>query len=112
MSEVTQEEALHQADVLVGQALRETEARCAVLGQYIHDCSSTGSASAYCNAAVRELRALQSRRSELLRRRSLIQQALDCAVGESPAKVPLQPPPDRTVRRARQQVQIRARRRS
>jgi hypothetical protein len=111
MSEVTQEEALHQADVLVGQALRETEARCAVLGQYISDCDSAGSATAGHSAAVRELRALQSRRSGLLRRRSLIQQALDCAVGECPAKVPLQPPPDRAVRRARQQVQIRARRR-
>jgi hypothetical protein len=35
MSEITQEEALRLADDLVGQALKETEARCAVLAQFI-----------------------------------------------------------------------------
>lgn len=43
MSEITQEEALRQADALVGQALRETEARCTLLGQYINDCDNNGS---------------------------------------------------------------------
>ena len=32
MSEITQEEALRLADALVEQALKETEARCSVLG--------------------------------------------------------------------------------
>jgi hypothetical protein len=112
MSEITQEDALRQADALAGQALRETEARCAVLGRYISDCDRAGSAGAGWSAALRELDALQANRRGLLRRRSLIQEALDCAVGERPVQVPLQPPPDRTVRRAQQQVQIRARRRS
>jgi hypothetical protein len=31
MSEITQEEALRLAEALVGQALKETEARCSVL---------------------------------------------------------------------------------
>ena len=48
MSEMTQEEALGQADALVGQALRETEARCAVLGQYINHCDRQGSKTAAC----------------------------------------------------------------
>ena len=112
MSEMTQEEALHQAAALVGRALREAEARCAVLGQYVHDCGAAGPAAAGWSAAVRELRALQSRRSGLLHRRSLIQQALDCAVGECPAKAPLPPPPARTAVRVQRQVQLRARRRS
>lgn len=112
MSEMTQEDALHQADALVGEALRETETRCAVLGQYINDCESTGSTSAAWHEAVRELSTLHGRRSGLIRRRSLIQQALDCAVGESPAQAPLLPPPNRAVRRTQQQVQLRARRRS
>jgi hypothetical protein len=36
MGEITHEEALRQADALVGQALKEAEARCAVLAQYIN----------------------------------------------------------------------------
>jgi hypothetical protein len=110
MSEMTHEEALRQADALVGQALRETEARCAVLGQYINDYDSRGSTSAPVEA-VRELRALQDHRSGLVRRQSLIRQALDCPVGERPAKAALTPAPARSGVRAQQQVQIRARRR-
>lgn len=112
MSEITQEEALRQADALVGQALRETEARCAVLGQYINDCDNNGSKTAAWSEALRELHALHGYRSGLMRRHSLIQQALDCRMGECPTKVPLLPPPNRTARRTQQQVQIRARRRS
>ncbi|HEY7429146.1 MAG TPA: hypothetical protein VH641_00270 [Streptosporangiaceae bacterium] len=52
MSEMTQEEALRQADALVGQAVRETEARCAVLGQYINDCDNTGSKTAAWSEAA------------------------------------------------------------
>jgi hypothetical protein len=109
--EITQEEALRQADALVGQALREVEARCAVLGQYINDCENKGSRTAAWSEALRELHALHNYRSGLMRRRSLIQQALECPVGECPAKVPLLPQPNRTVLRTQQQVQIRARRR-
>lgn len=112
MSEMTQEEVLRQADALAGQALREAEARCAVLGQYIGDCDSTGSVTAGWSAALRELRALQDYRRGLVRRRDLIQQALDCPVGERPATMALQPPPDRTARQSQQRVQIRARHRS
>jgi hypothetical protein len=111
MSEMTQEEALRQADALVGRALSETEARCAVLGQYIGDCESAGARTAGWSEAVSELSALHGRRRGLLRRRSLIQQALDCPVGERPANAPLAPPPSRTAVRTQQQVQIRARRR-
>ncbi len=46
MSEITQEEALRQADMLLRHALTEAEARCGVLGQYINDCESTGSRTA------------------------------------------------------------------
>jgi hypothetical protein len=112
MSEVTQEEALRQAGALVGQALRETEARCRVLGQYINDCDGKGSRAAALSEALRELHALHGYRSRLMRRHSLIQQALDCLVGECPAKAPLAPPPDRAERRTQQQVQIQVRRRS
>ncbi len=111
MSEMTQEEALRLADALVGQALKEAEARCSVLAQFIGECDRAGSRTSAWSEALRELDALHRRRSGLVRRRSLIQQALECPVGESPAKVPLSPPPDRTVRRTRQQVQVRARRR-
>lgn len=111
MSEMTQEEALRQADALVGQALRETEARCAVLGQYINDCDNTGSKTAAWSDALRELHALHGCRRGLMRRQSLIQQALDCPVGECPPRAPLSPPPDRAVLRTQQQVQIRVRRR-
>jgi hypothetical protein len=111
MSEMTQEEALRQADALVGHALKETEARCAVLAQYIGDCDSNRSRTAAWSEALRELHALHDHRRGLLRRRSLIQQALDCPVGENPAKVPLEPPPNRAVGRTQHQVQIRAQRR-
>jgi len=111
MSELTQEEALRQADALAGQALSETEARCGVLGQYINDCEKNGSKTAAWTEALRELHVLHARRSALMARRSLIQQALDCPVNEAPAKSPLIRP-DRPVVRTRQQVQIRARRRS
>jgi hypothetical protein len=111
MSEATQDEVLRQADALVGQALREAEARCGVLGQYINDCDNRGSRTAAWSEALRELHALHGYRRELLHRRSLIQQALDSPVGECPAKTPLTPPPNRTVARTQQQIQIRARRR-
>jgi len=111
MSEITQDEVLRQADALVGQALREAEARCGVLGQYINDCEIRGSKTAAWSEALRELHALHGYRRELLGRRSLIQQALDCPVGECPAKTPLTPPPNRAVARTQQQIQIRARRR-
>jgi hypothetical protein len=111
MSEITQEEALRLADALVGQALKETEARCAVLARFIDDCDHSGSRTPAWSEALRELSALHGRRSGLMRRRTLIQQALDCPVDESPTKVPLSPPPDRTIRRTQQQVQVRARRR-
>jgi hypothetical protein len=112
MSEMTHEEALRLADDLVGQALKETEARCAVLAQFINDHDHAGPRTFHWSQTLRELSALQGYRSGLLRRRSLIQQALECPVGDRPEKVPLSPPPDRTVRRTQQQVQVRARRRS
>jgi hypothetical protein len=112
MSEITQEEALRMAGALVGQALKETEARCAVLAQFIDDCDRVSSRTSAWAEALRELRALHGYRSGLMRRHSLIQQALECPVGESPTHVPLSPPPDRTVIRTQQQVQVPARRRS
>jgi len=111
MSEMTQEEALRLAGALVGDALKETEARCGVLGQYINDCQSMGSKTSAWSEVLRELHALHSHRAGLMQRHSLIQQALDCPVGERPARVQLAPPPSRSVRTQRQ-VQIRARRRS
>lgn len=111
MSEITQDEALRLADALVGQALKETEARCSVLGQFINDCERAGSRTSAWSEALRELHALHGCRSGLMRRQSLIQQALDCPVGESPAKVPLPSPPNRAELRTQQQVQVRARRR-
>ena len=111
MTEMTQEEVLCQADDLVTRALRETEAHCTVLGRYIDDCESKGSKTAAWSEALRELHALHSYRIRLMRRHSLIQQVLDHPVGECPPKAPLPPPPDRNVRRAQKQVQIRAQRR-
>ncbi len=111
MSEITQEEALRLADALVGQALKETEARCSVLAQFIDDCDHAGSRNSAWSEALRELHALHGHRGALMRRRSLIQEALECPVGESPAKAPLSPPPDRTVVRTQRQVQVRAQRR-
>ena len=112
MSEMTHEEALHLADALAEQALKETEARCSVLAQFIHDCERAGSQTSAWSEALRELHALHGYRSGLIRRRSLIQQALDCHVDEHPAKVSLWPPPNRTPPRTQQQVQIQRRRRS
>ena len=111
MSELTQDEALRQADALVGQALRETEARCGVLGQYINDCDNNGSHTAAWSEALRELDGLHGYRRGLMRRQSLIQQALDCPLGERPTKAPLPPQPDRAGGGAQRQVQIPARRR-
>jgi hypothetical protein len=111
MGETTAEEALRQADALTGQALKETEARCSVLAQFIDDCRRAGSHSAAWSEALRELHALHGYRGGLIRRRDLIQQALDCPVGESPAHGPLPAAPDQTVRRPQRQVQLRARRR-
>ena len=110
MSEMTQEEALGLADALVGQALKETEARCSVLAQFINDCDRAGSRTSAWSEALRELHALHGYRGGLMRRQSLIQEALECPVGESPAKVPLSPP-ERTAPRTQQQVQVQARRR-
>ena len=106
MGEITQEEALRQADALAAEALREVGGRCGVLAQYIHDCESKGARTAPWTAAVRELRALQDYRAGLIRRRSLIQQALECLPGERPAALPLPPTPERAVFRTQQQVQI------
>jgi hypothetical protein len=111
MSEMTQEEALRLAGALVGQALKETEARCSMLAQFIDGCDRAGRRTSAWSEALRELHELHGFRSGLMRRHSLIQQALDCPVGESPAKVPLLPSPNRTVLRTQQQVQVRAPRR-
>jgi hypothetical protein len=111
MSEMTQEEALRLADALVEQALKETEARCGRLAQFIDDCDRAGSHTSAWSEALRELHALHGRRGGLLSRRSLIQQALDCAVGESPTNAPLPPPASRAVIQPQRQVQIQARRR-
>jgi len=110
MSEMTQEEALRQADALVSEALRDAETRCSVLGHYIHDCESKDARTAAWSGAVRELRALQDYRAGLIRRRRLIQEALECLTGERPAQVPLPPAPNRAAPRTQQQVQIRRRR--
>ena len=110
MSELTHEEALRLADALLGQALKETEARCRMLAQFIDDCDRAGSKTAAWSEALRELHELHGRRRGLLRRRSLIQEALDCPVGESPTTAPLIPPPNRTVPRAQHQLQVQARR--
>jgi hypothetical protein len=111
MSEMSQEEALQLADELVGQALKETEARCAVLAQFIGDCDRAGAHTSAWSDALRELHSLHTRRSGLLHRRDLIQEALDCLVGESPTNVPLPPVPARTAPRPQPQMQIQARRR-
>lgn len=112
MSDMTQEDALCHAAALVSRALKETEARCGVLGQYINDCEDRGARTSAWSDALRELSALHGRRTGLMRRHDLIQQALDCQVGGRPAKAPLSAPPDPAARRTQQQVQIRASRRS
>jgi len=111
MSEMTHEEALHLADALIGDALRETAARCGVLAQYVNDCEHKGSRTAAWSDALRELSALHGYRAALQRRRILIQEALECPVGESPGKVQLSAPPDRTGPRAQRQVQVQVHRR-
>jgi hypothetical protein len=110
MNEVSQEEALRQAAALVDHALKETEARCGVLGQFINACEASGSRTSAWSEALRELHALHEHRAGLRRRRDLVQQALDCPVGAFPTTVPLSPLPDQTVRRTQRQIQIRARR--
>jgi hypothetical protein len=112
MSEMTDEEALRHAAALVSHEVKETEARCRVLGQYISDCDRQGSKSAAWSGALRELHELHDRRAALKVRYSLIQEALDVHVHERPAKVPLTTPRDRHEVRTQRQVQIRARRRS
>ena len=112
MSELTHEEALRLADALMGQELKETDARCSMLAKFIDDCDRARSRTSAWSDALRELRALHGYRSGLIRRRGLIQEALECPVGESPAKVALSPPPSiPTARRTQQQVQVQARRR-
>jgi len=111
MSEMTQEEALRVADALVSQALKETEARCSVLAQFIDDCDRARSHTSAWSGTLRELHALHGRRSGLVRRQTLIQEALECPVGEDPAKGPLPPSPNRPVLRTQQQVQVQARHR-
>ena len=108
---ITHEELLRQAQALVALALKEAEARCSVLGAYISECESNGARTAAWSDALRELRGLQDHRTKLLRRQSLIQQALESTVGESPTKGALPPPPSRAPGRAQQQIQIRLRRR-
>ncbi len=110
MSEMTQEDALRLADELVGQALKETEARCGVAAQFIGDCDRAGSHNAAWSEALRGLHDVHSRRSGLLHRRDLIQEALDCRVGETPSTTPLLAPPTRTVSPPQRQVQIQMRR--
>jgi hypothetical protein len=111
MTGTTLEELLRQAEALALQALREAEARCAVLGQYVSDGESKGARTTAWSDAARELRALQDHRAELKRRHSLIQQALEHPAGESPTKVALPAQPRRTASRTQRQVQIRVRRR-
>jgi hypothetical protein len=112
MSEITQEEALRLASTLVDEALKETEARCTVLALFISDCDGARVRNSDWSGAVSELRALQDYRGGLVRRQSLIQQALDCLTGEHPAKVPLPRSSARQAVQTQQQVQVRPRRRS
>ncbi len=109
--EMTQEQALRLADALAGQALKQTEARCSVLAQFIDDCDRARSHASPWSDALRELHALHGYRRGLIRRRSLIQQALECLEGESPVAGPLPPPPKPAAHRSQQQVQVQARRR-
>lgn len=83
MSEITQEEALRLAYALVGQALKEIEARCWVLARFIDDCDRAGSRTSAWSDALRELHARHGYRSGLVRRRSLIQQAFECSVARA-----------------------------
>ena len=112
MNEITQEEAPRQAVAPVGQALKETEARCTVPGQFINDCEAKRSKSSACSHVLRERHALRGYRSRLMRRHGPILQALEHRVDESPSKGPLPPPPHRPVVRVLQQTHVRAQRRS
>ena len=112
MTGTTLEDLLLQADALISEALRETEARCGVLGHYIGECESRGSRNAAWSDAIRELRALHDHRTGLIGQRNLIRQALEYPTGESPTEVALPAAPNRAVSRTQRQVQIRARRRS
>jgi hypothetical protein len=109
MSEMTQDEALRLAEALVGQAIKETEVRCSVLAQFIDECERARARTSAWNEAIRELRGLHDYRGALLRRRDLIQEALDCLVGDIPTKAALTPPPPQAARRVQQQVQIQRR---
>ena len=111
MSEMTQEDALRLADELAEQALKETSARCSVLAAFIAECDRAGATTPDWSEALRELRALHASRQGLLQRRSLIQQALDCPVGESPSHLP-PPQPQPTVIRPQRQIQVQVRRRA
>jgi hypothetical protein len=113
VSEMTQEDALRLADELAEQALKETSARCSVLAAFIAECDRAGATTPDWSEALRELRALHASRQGLLQRRSLIQQALDCPVGESPSHLPPPPQPQkRTVIRPQRQIQVQVRRRA
>ena len=113
MSDMTQQDALRLAAELTAGALKEATARCAVLAEYIDQCEHAGARTGAWRDAVRDLRAEQDRRRALIRRRDLIQQALDCAVGEqSGARLLAPPPPARATGRPQRQVQVQVRRRS
>jgi hypothetical protein len=109
--QMTQEQALLLADALAGEALKQTEARCSVLAQFIDDCDRARSHASAWSDALSELHALHDYRRGLIRRRSLIQQALECLEGESPLGGPLPPAPQLAAPRTQQQVQVQARRR-
>jgi hypothetical protein len=111
VDQMTQEEALRQAAALVDKALKETEARCGVMAKFINDCAAAGSKTSSSTEAFIELRALHGYRIRLMRRRQLIQDALDCPVGEPPPPVPLSAPPEQAERRTQQQIQVQARQR-
>jgi len=112
LSEMTQEEALRLADELVQQALKEAGARCSVLAAFIQECDRAGVTTPDWSEALRELHALQASRRGLLLRHSLILQALDCPVGETPGKVAPPAPPKPTVIRPQRQLQVQVRRRA
>ncbi|HEY0938434.1 MAG TPA: hypothetical protein VGD91_32385 [Trebonia sp.] len=112
MDQLTQEQALRLAGQLTGQALKDVEKRCSVLAHFVEQCDHAGSNGAAWSSALRELHALHASRRKLTERRGLIQQALDCEVGDSPAKVPLPAVPQGTAVRPQRQVQLQARRRA
>ncbi len=106
MSERTHEDALREAVALIGQLLEKLETRCRMLAYYIADCERKGARTAAWSDAVRELRTLHGDRSTLLRRRELMQQALDCSMTEHAAETVLEPARDRTPHRTQPQVQL------